>query len=151
MDSPGVSEIDYGPHASLIPSSAEIFSWIKELWEIGARSRYGYRMPGTPADHEGANYVLQKFRGFGLEDTLLQPVPIPVNFPDLWSLQVRAGKQVEEIPCYFLRYAAFTPTRGITAETVYVRKGTKADFASNDVRGKIAVVSLSHGAPPSDT
>ncbi|MFX1435367.1 MAG: hypothetical protein ACFFB1_16480, partial [Promethearchaeota archaeon] len=129
-----------------IPSEEEMFSWVEDLWEIGIQGRYGYRMPGTAADWEGAEYVLQKFKQAGLKDTFKEPVPAIVNFPDAWSLTINPGVDDEDIPCYFLRYTAFTPPGGITKDMVYVGTGSDAEFnALNETIGiedKIVLVDI---------
>ena len=71
---PAVSgdDIDYGPMEEYLPSTSEMSAWVEELWFLGTHGRYGYRMPGTLPDLMGTNYVLQKLKEFGLEDTLRQ-------------------------------------------------------------------------------
>jgi hypothetical protein len=123
-------------------SNEEIFGWVQELYELGRRDRYGYRMPGTRSDHEAAHYLADKLRRFGLSDVRLEPVPIAVAFPERWSLQVHAGGQTEEVPCSFVRYCRYTAAEGVNAEMVYVGEGSKADFDRVDVKGKIVVVDM---------
>ncbi len=134
------------PKKSKLVSEDEMFGWIEEIWEIGDRGRYGYRMPGTQADIECAEYILEKFDEFGLENTLLEPVPIPVNFPDVWSLTTHIGEVDKLIPCGFVRYANFTPPGGITRKMVYVGTGSEAEFIAEaengGIEGKIVVVDL---------
>lgn len=135
-----------------VPSEEEIFGWIEDLWEIGYGSEFGWRMPGTAADHEGAEYVLEKFEEFGLENTFLEPTPIPVWMPDEWRLTVQytiGGEEVEEaIPCGYMPWATFTGPEGITDEMVYVGKGTEEDFIAKDVKDKIVLVDVySFGVP----
>ena len=137
---------NYGRMAKFLPSNGEISGWIHDLWKIGIKSKYGYRMPGTPESVEGAKYVLKKFQEFGLENTFLEPTPLEVCFPDKWSLKIKVGGKTQEIPSYFLRYTAFTPPEGIKTQMVYVGKGTKAEFdaAKNTVgiAGKIVAVDV---------
>jgi pimeloyl-ACP methyl ester carboxylesterase len=129
-----------------VPSEDEMYGWIEDLWEIGDQGQYGYRMPGTPVDIEGAEYILEKFEEFDLEDTFMEPVSIPVNFPDVWSLTTHVGGVDRSIPCGFVRYAAFTPPGGTSGEMIYVGIGSPDDFAVADsasgVAGKIIVVDL---------
>jgi pimeloyl-ACP methyl ester carboxylesterase len=133
-----------------VASEDEIFSWVEDLYDIGTSGEYGYRMPGTPSELEAANYVLQKFEESGLEDTFLEPVPASLCLPDEWSLTIHVGDADENIQSYFLRYTAFTPLEGITAEMVYVGTGSESEFedakASVGVEGKIVLVDL-FGAP----
>ncbi|HWM68233.1 MAG TPA: M28 family peptidase [Steroidobacteraceae bacterium] len=123
-------------------SNEEVFGWVEDLYGLGRRDRYGYRMPGTKSDHEAAHYLADKLRQFGLSDVRLEPVPIAVAFPDRWSLRLRAGGHAEELPCSFVRYCRYTPEEGVSAEMVYVGKGAPADFDRVDVRGKIVVVDM---------
>lgn len=136
----------HGPTVAKLPSTIEMYAWVWRLWLTGALSEYGYRMPGTDADHNAANYILDKFEDFGLQDTSLEPVSAPLSLPDRWSLTLQMGTTGERIPSSFARYAGFTPPEGITAEMVYVGQGTPADFAAKSVAGKIVVVDVI--APP---
>jgi len=128
-----------------VPTTEEIFGWVQDLWRIGAEGRYGYRMPGTPADHRAADYIEEKFWEFGLQ-THKEAVSAPVSFPERWSLTVRIGDQEESIPSHFVRYAGFTPPEGLVAEMVYVGEGSEAEFAAKDasvgIEGKIVVVDV---------
>jgi hypothetical protein len=103
----------------------------------------GYRLAGTPADHEAAKYILKKFVEFGLQDARLEPVDgWTLWLPKEWRLSIRLGEEVKEIPCGFRPYTAFTDPRGITAEMVYVGTGSDAEFRAKDVKGKIVLVDL---------
>ena len=134
------------PGQPQIPSNAEISGWIQDLWRMGANSQYGYRMPGTPAGHQGARYILEKFREFGLQDPFLEPISAPLSLPEKWRLTIRTGEKEEVIPSHFVRYAGFTPPEGITAPMVYVGQGSAAEFQAKDaavgIRGKIVVVDV---------
>jgi len=132
--------VGYGPKAKL-PSNGKMFGWIKDIWKIGDEGQYGYRMPGTPADWAGAQYIYDKFEGFGLEVDL-EECELPVSFPDEWSLTINVDGVEESIPAGFVRYAAFTPPGGVTGEMVYVGTGSEAEFEAVNVVGKIAVVDL---------
>ncbi|MFZ0888104.1 MAG: M28 family peptidase [Candidatus Binataceae bacterium] len=129
-----------------MPSNDEIFGWVSELWRFGNRSKYGHRMPGTAADHQAARYVEARFREFGLEDVKAEPMSIFTSFPDRWALHIESDARTEEIPCYFLRYAAFTPQQGISADLVYLGTGSEEEFKAKAAAGKIAMVDLI--APP---
>lgn len=136
-----------------VPSEDEIFSWIEDLWEIGYNSEFGWRMPGTVADHKAAQYVAEKFKEFGLENVFLEPTPIPVWMPNEWRLTVRYGNGFEEVvPSGYLPWASFTGPEGLTAQMVYVGRGTAAEFKNaNDtfgLKGKIVLVDIySNGVP----
>ena len=138
----GVDDIDYGPMASLLPSNGEIFGWIKDLWEMGYQSDIGFRQAGTGADHEAAEYILQKFEEFGLQDTGIEPVvDWTLWTPQEWSITIHIGEEVEAIPCSYRPYTAFTDEEGTTAEMVYVGLGmSDEDFTGAE--DKIVVVDL---------
>jgi len=130
-------KINFNPSARKLPSNEEIFGWIKDLCNLGIRR------PGTEADHKATQYILEKFKEFGLTDAHLEPVNMPLWTAEKWSLTVD-GK---EIPCFYIshsgwlkEYEGFTAgPAGITAEMVYVGKGAKKDYKKVDVRGKIVL------------
>ncbi len=134
------NDIEYGRMARYLPSNGEMNGWVRDLWNIGVRGEYGYRMPGTLADLQGTNYVLKKFQKFGLVNTFLEPVPATYSFPDTWKLEVNGTN----MPCYFLRYVGFTSPQGLTAPLVYVGRGSDAEFDAvpGGVAGKIVVVDI---------
>jgi len=134
--------VEYGPMAKKLPSNGEIFSWIKDLWEMGHPSDIGFRQAGTPADHEAACYILEKFEEFGLQDTRIEPVVgWTLWTPEYWSLTIKVGDEEEAIPCSYRPYTAFTDPEGTTAEMVYVGLGM-SDANFSDAEGKIVVVDL---------
>ncbi|MHA2290090.1 MAG: M28 family peptidase [Promethearchaeota archaeon] len=133
--------------AKILPSNVEMFEWIKDMWKIGDAGKYGYRMPGTKADWAGAQYVFDKFESFGI-DSHLEEVNLQVNFPDEWSLTINVGEVEESIPTGFVRYAAFTPPAGVMGDIVFVGTGSKEEFETANVAGKIAVVDLISPARP---
>ncbi len=145
------------PEYARMPPTEEIFGWIETLWQFGDRDKYRYRMPGSHADHQAAAFLEQKFREFGLRDVRRELVPIPVMLPNRWTLTVNARGKSEDIPCWFVPYAAPTPPEGITGELVFVGRGSKEEFQANAARvaGNIAVVDLfstgipmNNGMPP---
>ena len=120
----------------------EIFSWVTDIYEIGRAGRYGYRMPGTEADHRAARYIADKLRSFGCTDVVLEPVPLALALPEEWRLVAHAPEGAQELECSFVRYAAFTDAEGVRAELAYLGEGAEADFENTDVRGKIVVVDI---------
>ncbi|MEM2507507.1 MAG: M28 family peptidase [Nitrososphaeria archaeon] len=139
-------EVDYGRMARLLPSNGEMFGWIKDIWSLGHRfygGYPGYRLAGTPADHEAAKYVLEKFVEFGLENAHLEPVNgWDLWLPKEWRLSIKVAGEIQSIPCGFRPYTAFTDPDGITAEMVYVGTGTEAEFQAVNVENKIVLVDL---------
>lgn len=132
-------------------SNAEIFRTIVDLWRMGERSPYRYRMPGTPEDHRAARYIARRFRRAGLQDVQVERSPIPVAFPEQWKLSVESVHGMEDVPCYFLRYAKFTPQEGIAGDLLYVGRGEEKDLDAlglTDLRGKIVLVDIAAGTLP---
>jgi hypothetical protein len=129
-----------------MPATDTIFGWIEDLWEFGDRSRYGWRMPGTPADDQASQYILDKLSDFALEDCEKELVTVPACFPENWQLTVEVKGEKKDIPCSYVHYAASTPKEGITAELAYVNRGTEEDFEdarnSTGVAGKIIMVDV---------
>ena len=137
---------DKNPTYKFMPPTNEIFGWIKDLWKFGDDGKYGFRMPGTPADHKAVDYMLKKFKEFGLENAQKELVSVPACFPKTWRLTVEVDGESRQVPCSFVHYAASTPNKGITAEMVYVNQGSENDFKaarkSTGVAGKIIVVDI---------
>jgi len=130
----------------LMPDTDEIFSTVKDLVDMGART------PGTPAGDKAKQYVIDKFEELGLSD--IEVVPAET---DLW--QCDSNKLVvgdTEIPSYFMRhtfndgeYGAFsTPEGGLETEIVYVGEGKESDFKDVDVEGKIVVSDVTFTSVP---
>ncbi len=141
--SASAADVEYGRMAKNLPSNGEMNRWIRDLWSLGVHDTYGYRMPGTVSDSRAADYVLARFKAYGLVNRFLEPVPATFSFPETWTLEVNG----EAIPCHFLRYVGFTPPGGVTAPLVYVGTGSEAEFeAAGDVAGKIVLVDIL--APP---
>ncbi|MGE0407092.1 MAG: M28 family peptidase [Candidatus Korobacteraceae bacterium] len=131
-----------------MPSNEEIFRFIETMWQFGDQDKFGWRMPGTRSDHQAAEFIEQQFRDAGLADVRREPVPVPVHFPESWKLTVHSQEVMEEVPCWFVRYAAFTPAEGITADLLDVGKGSEEEFRSKagQVAGNIVLVEMfSHG------
>jgi len=128
------------PSVKQLPSNAEILGWIQDL------CNFGYRRPGTEADHQATQYILNKFKEFGLEKAHLEPVAMPLWAAEKWSLTVNG----EDIPCFYLshsywikEYEGFSAgPEGIKAEIVYVGDGTEKDFRKVDVKGKIVLADV---------
>ena len=133
----------FNPSPKQLASNEEIFGWIKDLCNLG------YRRPGTDADHAAAQYILEKFKSFGLQNTRLEPIETPVWTAEKWSLAVNG----QNVPCFYIshsywvkEYEGFSAgPSGINAEIVYAGEGREKDFQKVDVRGKIVVVDVRFG------
>ena len=118
----------------VIPTKEEILSWIKTICDMG------YRRPGSEADHNVENYLIQILREFGIPDVKKEDMDVPLWEPKSWKFTIETDDKTEEIPSFFLVYTDFTGVEGISGELVYVLTGREIDFQNNDVKGKIAVI-----------
>jgi len=140
------TRIDLNPTTPEIVSTETMQGWIQDLYEIGIAGKYGYRLPGTPAAHKGAEYIVEKFKEFGLANAFIEQVDEPLSMPEEWKLTVHAGGSDKVIPSHFLRYAGFTPAEGLSARMVYVGQASEAELEAahekHNLAGKIIVVDL---------
>jgi hypothetical protein len=133
----------------MIPLVGEMERWIEQLAAIGTAGKYEYRMPGTPAGHRGAEFILAKFNEFGLSEAFVEQTDTLLCLPEAWRLSLHTVAGDEQLDCGFIRYAGFTPEGGIRAPIRYVGQGSEQEFDACDVDGRIALVDLvaSRSAP----
>ena len=106
-------------------------------------SSLGGRNAGSDAEHAAADYLLAEMKKIGLADT--EKVGVKV---DKWQFN-GASLTLEGDAKMILPYSyatASTPKEGITAEIVYMGKGTMNDYAEKDVKGKIILIDLDQRA-----
>ena len=92
-----VSDQDY----TNMPEDDEIFQWINDLWEIGDRSKYRFRMAGTEADHQSADFLDNKLSSFGIANVHMDTFPFPSAFPEKWSLNIHE-EALKQTACVFI-------------------------------------------------
>ncbi len=115
-----------------VPSTEKIYTWVDELCTTP------HRRAGTPEGHQAEEWLVERFKEFGLEDVSRDPVPITVWTADDWSLKV----DEEEISSFFTVNTGFTNSDGITAPLAYVGRGRPKDFKLINVSGKIVVAEV---------
>lgn len=96
------------------------------------------RVAGTEGEWHAAKVIADRFRKLGLK-VEIQRVPLTrfvshgaelkINQPEIRSLNTAP-----------LSYSPSTPNQGITANLVFANLGTESDFATVDVKGKIALI-----------
>ncbi len=100
------------------------------------------RFPGTTADAEGTQYMLNEFKRLGFK-TESVPFTLPTDWrPTSWdgSYTTADGKTIN-LTTIFPASGTKTPgPEGITAEAVWVGIGDKADFLGRDVKGKAVII-----------
>lgn len=100
------------------------------------------RIIGTSADAETAQWVLDKFKQFGLSDTHVQPFDLPPQWmPQSWEITAAsAGKTLRLDTAQPAYQTKATTGSGLDLEAVYAGTGSEADFAGRDVRGKAVFI-----------
>eukprot|EP01116_Phalansterium_solitarium_P018169 TRINITY_DN4719_c0_g2_i1.p1 TRINITY_DN4719_c0_g2~~TRINITY_DN4719_c0_g2_i1.p1 ORF type:complete len:404 (+),score=73.01 TRINITY_DN4719_c0_g2_i1:89-1213(+) len=113
---------------------------------------------GSQGDYENAQFVLEKFRSFGLTDSEILPYPVLLSYPVKRTVQlvqpttVTLGLQEAFIPSdptsgdprIVPTYNGYSPSGNVTAELVYVNYCGFEDFQQLqrlgiDPRGKIVL------------
>ena len=100
-------------------------------------STLGWRLAGTDAEHEAAEYLKAQMEAIGLENVRLEPVPV-----DAWGIE-ESSLTVGEKVITGSQFAGVPPTgpAGLTGGVVYVGDGTAQEFdAAGDVTGKLVLI-----------
>ncbi|MCU0843564.1 MAG: hypothetical protein MUC76_01400 [Spirochaetes bacterium] len=120
-----------------VPAQAEIFGWIKDVYDMGIRRT------GSAADLKTIGYLERKLREIGIADVRTETFVFDYWEAGDWGLSLRDGSgQERRVPAFYVPYSRPTGREGVTGDMVYVGKGTKADFKKTDVRGKIVLADL---------
>ncbi|MDQ3381227.1 MAG: M28 family metallopeptidase [Actinomycetota bacterium] len=109
-------------------------SLVEQMSAIGS-SPLGFRVAGTPEDDEVCALVADTMRAIGLEDVLLEPVPV-----DGWRFR-RASLHVagESFACASFGGSPPTPPGGVEGELVFAGRGSRAELVRTGVNGKIVL------------
>lgn len=96
----------------------------------------GFRVAGTPAERQAADWIAAEMRAIGLHDVVLDPVPV-----DGWELReahVEAGGARYE--CSSFGGVPGTPPGGVAGELVAVARGGRRELEGVDVTGRIVLL-----------
>ncbi|MBI5876535.1 MAG: M28 family peptidase [Chloroflexi bacterium] len=115
-----------------------------KLWDTNSRIAQWVRLSGSPAEREAVQYLRGVLDGYGLTTSIIDH-PALVSYPLESSLDV-LGSAACRYRC--LGHAYTASTEGLEAEVVDLGNGTPADYAANDVRGKIVLVNGLAGPVP---
>ena len=105
------------------------------------KSQWWGRFPGTTADFEGVQYMLDEFKRLGLQTSSV-PYTLPTDWrPTSWdaSYETADGKTVNLTTIFPASGTKAIPD-GITAEAIWVGVGAEADFLGRDVAGKAVII-----------
>lgn len=102
-------------------------------------SKDNARITGFEGEREAADYITQQFKALGLEVDE-QPFPVKAYLCENVAVTVVSdgNRSLEDIRV--LNFSGATPKDGLTSELISVGKGSAADFADKDVKGKIVLV-----------
>ena len=102
-------------------------------------SDLGGRNAGSDAEHQAADWLVGQMKAVGLTEVTKEGAKC-----DVWdnrgsSVSIQGDDKT--IQAYSYATAA-TPKDGITAEVVFLGKGTMADYENVDVKGKIVLIDI---------
>lgn len=131
-------------------------TYVDEITAISRRYRdnghpqFWGRIIGTDADAENGQWMVNKFKQFGLSDVHSQPFDLPPQWmPQGWTVTATGNGKTLQLETAQPAYETpGTPSGGVDLEAVYVGWGSEADYIGRDVRGK-AVFIFSMPAPGS--
>jgi hypothetical protein len=109
---------------------------VRTISSVGSHPS-GFRVSGTPEDHEVAGFVAAEMRAMGLSNVAFEQVPV-----DAWrfrgaSVSVEGGPWYE---CASLAGVPSTPPSGVSGDLVFVRDGRRDRLDRLDLAGKVALV-----------
>ena len=120
----------------------EMLGWAADLYGMGMKR------PGTAAGARAEAYLLGLFKGMGLPRVWAEDVPFTGWFHDHVMLTVEGPGGARGFSPQPISYGAFTPPSGVTGRILDAGSGTDEDFAKEDFRGAIALVTYAHGELP---
>jgi hypothetical protein len=116
-----------------------MLSWARDLYDLGAKR------PGSDAGTRAETYLFGAMKGLGIPEVTREPVDFTSWRADPAYLAVGGGGLSASFSAEPIVYTSFTGPGGLAAPIVDLGAGLPEDFAATDVRGKIALVSYSHG------
>ena len=112
---------------------------ISRRYRDSVHPRFWGRIMGTESDAWNAEWIMARYREFGLTDVRSQPIDMPPQWmPQHWTVTASDGSRTVELVSAQPTYATpGTSGEGLDLEAVYVGMGSDADLAlAPDVRGK---------------
>jgi hypothetical protein len=111
---------------------------LDNLTRHNAEIAKGVRLSGSADEAEAFAYIAAQCRSYGM-DVREYAIEAYVSLPGEAALAVTAPEQ-RALSCITHSFSRATGPAGLSAPLVYVGKGTAADYAEVNVRGKIALV-----------
>jgi hypothetical protein len=134
---------------------AEVYRYLEDIVRITEEQRpsgekYWGRIAGSAAEHATADYMVRRFREFGLPDAHTEPVRGNAQWwPIAWQVTLIGDASYGNGTADHAFASAFPAAQlgtgamkiaGLEAELVYVGLGHPVDLMGRDLDGKIAVV-----------
>jgi hypothetical protein len=113
---------------------------IARKYRDNGHPKFWGRITGTSADHETTEWLVGKYKEFGLTDVRVQEIPLqPQWMAQDWKVEVVNGGQTVELTSAQPAYdtGALPPAE---LDAVWVGRGSEADFMGRDVKGKAVFV-----------
>ena len=96
---------------------------------------------GTTSDVETQQWVLNKFKQYGLDVRIVEHNLPPQWLPNSWEMSATYNGKTLQFPSTFpVNNIPSTPSSGLDVEAVYVGTGSEVEFADRDVRGKAVFI-----------
>jgi hypothetical protein len=110
------------------------------LESLRAGDKLWGRRAATPAFQHTLEWTAVQLKGAGLKDVRVEPFAVngAMWVPEAWQVQVTGGGDPVTLTSAFPQQGSVTGN--LTAPLVFVGRGTAADLAGRDLRGKIAVM-----------
>jgi hypothetical protein len=127
-----------GPIGSDLPSAGTLRD------EIELMVGLGQRIGGTASHRRWLDYIEERFQRAGLRtmrDTQYLGASTPSWNATRWQLSIGSGWFGANVPvASYYPYSGETPPNGVQAQMADVGTGSQAEFAAQDLHGKIAFV-----------
>lgn len=112
---------------------------------------YGHRFAGSESEAQARDFIVEKFRSYGLENVTVEPCRYTAWKRGSCSLEIVSPRR-RQLAAVSMVHAPGTPPGGLEGEVISVGQGTREEFArlGEAVRGKIAMITLGSpiGVPP---
>lgn len=121
-----------------LKSYVEQLATISRKYRDNGHPQFWGRIIGTEADHENAQWLLDRFKAIGLTDVREQPFDLPPQWmPQSWIVTASgAGSSFALSSAQPTYRGVATPASGLDLEAVDVGFATDADLAAQDLKGK---------------
>ncbi len=108
------------------------------LWQHASALAQWEKISGTPGERLGVEYLDQQLKGYGIKTNVYEFQSL-LGWPEEAALELRTPS-ARSFKAITHAFVPSSPPEGIEAEAVYLGPAGEADFARQQVAGKIAVL-----------